>query len=171
MQVQPGQTVVDWRTPVSGITRSKLREGRPFEDVRAVVAALLRGDDEKGAKGPGERGRILVGHDVRHDLRVLELSHPPRLIRDTAKFSGFKQYGHGPKPALRVLARTLLDVDIQQGAHSSVEDARVTMQLFRQHKSAFDMECANRFSDFADDTGSAITIPLRKVYGRRKGRR
>ncbi|CAK7218347.1 3'-5' exonuclease [Sporothrix curviconia] len=138
---QPGQRVTDWRTHVSGVSSRHLRLARPFDEVRTVVEDLLRGEDGEGK----QETRILVGHDVRHDLQVLGLSHPPRLIRDTAKFSGFKQYGHGPKPALRVLAREILGIDIQQGAHSSVEDARVTMHLFRQHKPAFDVECANKF--------------------------
>lgn len=168
VQMQRGQRVADWRTAVSGITPRHLRQARPFAEVRDVVAGLLRGDDANGSKGGnGGKPRILVGHDVKHDLRVLDLSHPPRLIRDTAKFSGFKQYGNGPKPALRVLARTLLDVEIQQGAHSSVEDARVTMQLFRLHKSAFDVECANRFGE-DPGVGPDVAAPEKKKLQKKK---
>ncbi|CAK7239486.1 MAG: 3'-5' exonuclease [Sporothrix thermara] len=148
---RPGQRVTDWRTHVSGVSSRHLRLARPFDEVRTVVEDLLRGEDGEGK----QETRILVGHDVRHDLQVLDLSHPPRLIRDTAKFSGFKQYGHGPKPALRVLAREILGIDIQQGAHSSVEDARVTMHLFRQHKPAFDVECANKFGAEPSAGGSS----------------
>ncbi|EFW99271.1 RNA exonuclease 4 [Grosmannia clavigera kw1407] len=159
VQMQRGQRVVDWRTAVSGITPRHLHQARPFAEVRDVVAGLLRGDDGKP--------RFLVGHDVRHDLRVLDVSHPPRLIRDTAKFSGFKQYGNGPKPALRVLARTLLGVEIQQGAHSSVEDARVTMQLFRLHKQAFDVECATRFGE-EPAVGLDAAAPEKKKLQKKK---
>ncbi|EPE10745.1 rna exonuclease 4 [Ophiostoma piceae UAMH 11346] len=145
---QPGQKITDWRTHVSGVTSRHMRFARPFEEVRTLVEGLLKGD----AASKNEP-RILVGHDIKHDLQVLNLSHPPRLIRDTAKFGGFKQYGHGPKPALRVLAREILGITIQQGAHSSIEDARVTMQLFRQYKPAFDVECANKFGP--DTPGSS----------------
>ncbi|KAL1902301.1 3'-5' exonuclease [Sporothrix stenoceras] len=140
---QAGQRVTDWRTHVSGVSSRHLRTARPFEEVRTAIEDLLSGKDDVG--GAKRETRILVGHDVKHDLTVLGLGHPPRLIRDTAKFSGFKKYGHGPKPALRVLAREILGIEIQTGQHSSVEDARVTMQLFRQHKPAFDVECANKF--------------------------
>lgn len=126
--------VVDWRTHISGVGPRHMAKARPFDEVREQIAELLR-------------GRIVVGHDVRHDLRVLELDHPPKMIRDTARFSGFKKYGHGPKPALRVLAREILGIDIQTGQHSSIEDARVAMLLFRQHKPAFDVEHANRYPD------------------------
>ncbi|KAK4158269.1 ribonuclease H-like domain-containing protein [Chaetomidium leptoderma] len=132
--VKPRERVVDWRTHVSGVAPKHMARARTFEEVQVQIAELLK-------------GRILVGHDVKHDLRVLELGHPGQMIRDTAKFSGFRKYGHGPKPALRVLAKELLGVEIQTGQHSSIEDARVTMLLFRKHKPAFDMEHANRYAD------------------------
>ncbi|KAL2022599.1 hypothetical protein VTK56DRAFT_4943 [Thermocarpiscus australiensis] len=131
---RPGERVVDWRTHVSGVGPRHMAKARAFEEVQAQVAELLK-------------GRIVVGHDVKHDLKVLELDHPGKMIRDTAKFSGFRKYGHGPKPALRVLAREILGVEIQTGQHSSIEDARVAMLLFRKHKPAFDVEHANRYKD------------------------
>ncbi|KAI0914758.1 ribonuclease H-like domain-containing protein [Ustulina deusta] len=133
--VFPREPVIDYRTEITGITASTLRapSARPFEEVQATVADLLK-------------SRILVGHDVRHDLAVLELSHPTPQIRDTARHSSFRRFGHGPKPALRVLAREVLGLgDFQRGKHSSIEDARVAMLLFRTKKSEFDVENANRY--------------------------
>ncbi|KAF4447722.1 RNA exonuclease 4 [Fusarium austroafricanum] len=131
--VKPKERVTNWRTAVSGIDQKKLRFAREFEEVQSDVDKLLQ-------------GRILIGHDLRHDLEALILSHPGKDIRDTAKFPGFKKYGNGRKPALRVLAQQLLGVEIQGGAHSSIEDARATMLLFRKNKSAFDMDHANRYA-------------------------
>ncbi|KAL7629733.1 3'-5' exonuclease [Parahypoxylon ruwenzoriense] len=130
--VQPRERVTDWRTSITGITPKIIATGRPFKDVQEAVAGLIQ-------------GRILVGHDVQHDLSVLELSFPKQQTRDTARFSGYRQYGHGRKPALRVLARELLGIEIQAGHHSSIEDARVTMLLFRRRKSDFDVENAKKF--------------------------
>ncbi|GAB1316742.1 3'-5' exonuclease [Madurella fahalii] len=132
--VRPQEPVVDWRTHVSGVSPRHMAKARKFDDVQNQIAELLK-------------GRILVGHDVKHDLKVLRLDHPPKQIRDTAKFSGFRKYGYGPKPALRVLVRELLGLEIQTGQHSSIEDARVAMLLFRKHKPAFDVEHANRYTD------------------------
>jgi RNA exonuclease 4 len=132
--VKPRERVVDWRTHVSGVAPKHMAKARTFDEVQGQIAELMK-------------GRIIVGHDIKHDLRVLELDHPSKMIRDTAKFSGFRKFGHGPKPALRVLARELLGVEIQAGQHSSIEDARVAMLLFRKHKPAFDMEHANRYPD------------------------
>ncbi|KAK3319227.1 ribonuclease H-like domain-containing protein [Apodospora peruviana] len=132
--VRPKERVTDWRTHVSGVAPKHMATARTFEEVQAKVAELLK-------------GRILIGHDVKHDTQVLMLDHPHKDIRDTAKFSGFRKYGNGRKPALRTLAQEILSVEIQNGEHSSIEDARVAMLLFRKHKSAFDMEHANRYPD------------------------
>ena len=137
--VRPQERVVDWRTRISGIAPKHMATAREFADVQAQVAQLLQ-------------SRILVGHDIKHDLDVLMLDHPRKDIRDTAKFSGFKKYGHGPKPALRVLAREILGVEIQTGQHSSIEDARVAMLLFRRYKPAFDVEHASRYPDIVPKT-------------------
>ncbi|KAF5636643.1 RNA exonuclease 4 [Fusarium sp. NRRL 52700] len=131
--VKPKEKVTNWRTAVSGIDQKKMRFAREFEEVQADIDKLLQ-------------GRILIGHDLKHDLDALILSHPGKDIRDTAKFPGFKKYGNGRKPALRVLAQKILGFEIQGGAHSSIEDARATMLLFRKHKQAFDVDHANRYA-------------------------
>lgn len=132
--VRPKEKVVDWRTRISGIAPKHMVTARGFEEVQAQVAQILR-------------GRIIVGHDVKHDFDVLMLDHPRKDIRDTAKFSGFKKYANGRKPALRVLAREILGVEIQSGQHSSLEDARVAMLLFRRYKSGFDVEHVGRYPE------------------------
>ncbi|KUI55146.1 RNA exonuclease 4 [Cytospora mali] len=132
--VRPKERVVDWRTKVSGIAPKHMATAREFEEVQAQVAQIFK-------------GRILVGHDLRHDFDVLMLDHPRKDIRDTAKFGGFKKYAHGRKPALRNLAREILGVEIQSGQHSSLEDAIVAMLLFRRFKSAFDVEHAGRYPE------------------------
>lgn len=147
--VRPRERVTDWRTRISGISPKHMATARDFEEVQADVAQLLR-------------GRTIVGHDLRHDLEVLMLDHPRTDIRDTAKFSGFKKYGHGPKPALRVLAREILGVEIQTGQHSSIEDARVAMLLFRKYKPAFDVEHASRYPEPAPRIAGPKSTPKQK---------
>ncbi|KAH6619137.1 ribonuclease H-like domain-containing protein [Chaetomium sp. MPI-SDFR-AT-0129] len=126
------EKVVDWRTKVSGVAPRHMKEARPFEEVQAQMMAVLR-------------GRVLIGHDVKHDLLALEIKHIDSMIRDTSRHAGFQKYAWGLRPSLRVLAQELLGVEIQKGEHSSLEDARVAMLLFRTHKTAFDMEHLRRF--------------------------
>ena len=137
--VRPKERVTDWRTHVSGISPRLMAFAREFDEVQAEIAGLMK-------------GRILVGHDIRHELEVLKLDHPRKDVRDTARFAGFKKYGHGPKPSLRVLAREILGVEIQNGQHSSIEDARVAMLLFRKFKPAFDVTHANRYPEQTGQT-------------------
>ena len=44
----------------------------PYEEARDVVVSLMR-------------GKLVVGHDVGHDLRALHCQHPPADVRDTAE--------------------------------------------------------------------------------------
>jgi RNA exonuclease 4 len=130
--VRPKEFVTDWRTHVSGVSSKNMATARTFDEVRNEVAVLLK-------------DKILVGHAIKHDLDVLILGHPKRDIRDTSRFSGFRKYSAGKTPSLKKLAREVLGVEIQQGQHSSIEDARATMLLFRRNKQAFDAEIASRF--------------------------
>lgn len=144
--VRPKERVTDWRTWVSGVGPRNMATARTFDEVQTQVAGLLG-------------GRILVGHDVKHDLQALALGHPKHSVRDTARFSGFRKYGHGPKPALRVLAREILGVEIQTGQHSSIEDAKVAMLLFRRFKPGFDIENASRFPESSAQAGKSKKKP------------
>jgi RNA exonuclease 4 len=130
--VRPKEFVTDWRTHVSGVSPEDMAIARSFEEVQQDVAVILM-------------DRVLVGHAVKNDLEALILTHPKRDIRDTSKFSGFRKYSAGKTPSLKKLAKEVLGVEIQEGEHSSIEDARATMLLFRRHKSAFEVEHAKRF--------------------------
>ena len=130
--VQPKEAVTDYRTHVSGITPQLLQTARTLDSVQADVARLLD-------------GKILVGHALRNDLDALFLGHPKMDIRDTSKHAGFRRVAGGRTPALKRLARELLRLDIQGEEHSSIEDARATMLLFRKEKDAFDQEHQKRW--------------------------
>ncbi|MCJ1375058.1 3'-5' exonuclease [Loxospora ochrophaea] len=150
--VLPKETVTDYRTFVSGITPTLLRSARPFEVVQADIAKLLG-------------NRILVGHAVRNDLDALMLGHPRRDIRDTSRYPGFKKLAGGRTPSLKKLAKDLLNVDIQGGEHSSVEDARATMLLFRREKKGFEEEHLKQWRPVVDNSRGGARA------GKGKGRR
>lgn len=63
--VKPTQQVTDYRTAVSGIRPENLKQGEQFEVVQKEVAEMLK-------------GRILVGHALHNDLKVLFLDHPKK---------------------------------------------------------------------------------------------
>lgn len=119
--VLPTEAVTDYRTWVSGIRAKDLRGGEPYEKVRDEVSGILENS-------------IIVGHALSHDFKVLNLKHPKHLIRDTSTFPVFREMFSNKTPALRNLARLVLGVNIQGGEHSSVQDARATVQLYMSYR-------------------------------------
>lgn len=63
--VKPTQPVMDYRTKFSGITPTHLEHAHNFADVQAEVSRI-------------KFNRILVGHAIHNDLRVLKMEHPKR---------------------------------------------------------------------------------------------
>jgi RNA exonuclease 4 len=124
--VQQTQTVTDYRTFVSGITEQDLQDATmSFEDCRAYVLQLLD-------------NRILVGHALKNDLKVLDISHPWWLTRDTAKYEPFMQVrfkndGKFWPRKLKDLASEKLHQEIQVSGkpHSPFEDALAALDLYR----------------------------------------
>ncbi|GMG28693.1 unnamed protein product [Ambrosiozyma monospora] len=124
--VKPTHKVTDWRTWVSGITSRHMAQAIPFKQAQTETSNLIE-------------GKVLVGHAIEHDLEALCLSHPKFMIRDTAKHTPFKKkYGGGKTPSLKKLSEAILKEQIQSGSHSSVEDARATMLIYRSDKVVFE---------------------------------
>ncbi|KAL3503165.1 hypothetical protein ACH5RR_037614 [Cinchona calisaya] len=117
--VRPIEWVVDFRTQISGIRPRDLRKAKDFIMVQRKVADLLK-------------GRILVGHALHNDLKALLLSHPKKDIRDTSEYQQFLKEGRSQ--ALRYLAADYLGVEIQNGEHCPIEDARAVMLLYQKHR-------------------------------------
>lgn len=125
--VKPQEKVTDYRTFVSGIRAKDLAKAPSFETVQKEVADMIK-------------DRVLVGHAIQNDLKALLLDHPRRMIRDTATFQPLRDLAQTKFPGLRKLADIVLGIDIQKKGqeHSSVEDARTTMAIFRTQKEAWD---------------------------------
>ncbi|KAF5374606.1 hypothetical protein D9615_008997 [Tricholomella constricta] len=119
--VRQRERVVDYRTKFSGIRESDMVKAKPFAEVQKQVADLIK-------------DRILIGHAVYNDLKVLLLSHPRPMTRDTQYYAGKHKVVKSKYVALRNLIKQELDVTIQGGEHSSVTDARATMAVYRLHR-------------------------------------
>lgn len=153
--VQTKESVTDYRTFVSGITPKLLKQARTFETVQADVAQLLR-------------GKILIGHSVKNDLEALLLGHPKRDIRDTSRHPAYRQIAGGKTPGLKRLAKQILNVDIQGGEHSSIEDARATMLLFRREKDAFERGHQQRWGAMRNPRNTAGAEKGRAKFRKKK---
>lgn len=129
--VKPQEKVTDYRTHITGITHGDLEDATPFSVVQRRVADILK-------------DRIVVGHALKNDFTCLYLSHPVARTRDTSGYKPFKKLLKTKKPSLKRLAKEVLGVEIQTGVHSSVEDARIAMSLFRKHKREFESVLSSR---------------------------
>ncbi|KAK4544906.1 hypothetical protein LTR36_003811 [Oleoguttula mirabilis] len=149
-----GVRVEDYRTHVSGIKPSHLAEGyaRPFAQVQRDVAELLK-------------DRILVGHALRNDLQALLLSHSKRDLRDTSRHPKFRIDSKGKPPALRNLTKSELGITIQTGEHSSIEDARAAMMLFKKEKAGFEDENRRQFGQHRRFDKDAVKAQAKQAAG------
>ena len=135
--VQVMEKVTDFRTHVSGvrskdIKANKNKNAMDFNKCRIEVGKMLM-------------NKILVGHALKHDLKVLLIDHPKKDIRDTSKFQDFmkvtgKNGGKLRPRKLKDLAKEKLNLDIQQDgeAHSSIDDARAAMELYKSVRSKWE---------------------------------
>ncbi|XP_075463797.1 interferon-stimulated 20 kDa exonuclease-like 2 [Ascaphus truei] len=121
--ILPSSPVTDYRSRWSGIRRSHLVNATPFKLAQKEILKILS-------------GKIVVGHAIHNDFKALNYFHPKEMTRDTALIpllkhrAGFLETG---AVSLKRLTKQLLHKDIQTGrsGHSSVEDAKATMELYR----------------------------------------
>jgi len=140
--VKPTEHVTDYRTRFSGVRPSDLVHAEDFKTVQKEVSDLLL-------------GRILVGHAIHNDLRVLFLTHPHKNIRDTSRYKPFRQLFSGGTPSLKKLTEKLLAVKVQEGEHNSVEDAQAAMRLYTLHRKEWEKTlklCKNQRKNSLSDS-------------------
>ncbi|KAM4647189.1 RNA exonuclease 4 [Amazona ochrocephala] len=131
--VKPTEEVTDYRTAVSGIRPENINTGEDFKTVQREVADILN-------------GRILVGHALRNDLKVLFLDHPQKKIRDTQRYKPFRQRVgiKNGRPSLKLLCEKLLNVQVQTSEHCSVQDAQAAMRLYTLEKKKWEAAVKNK---------------------------
>ncbi|XP_054030301.1 RNA exonuclease 4 [Dryobates pubescens] len=129
--VKPTEEVTDYRTAVSGIRPQNIKAGEDFKTVQKEVANILA-------------GRILVGHALRNDLKVLFLDHPQKMIRDTQRYKPFKQRVKSSRPSLKLLCEKLLNVRVQTSEHCSIQDAQAAMRLYTLEKKRWEAALKNK---------------------------
>jgi len=132
--VKVDEPVTDYRTFVSGIVEEDLssESAVTFDEAQSQVMTLIQ-------------DKILVGHGLKNDFKVLGITHPWYLVRDTAKYEPFCKVpgpnDYNPTNAqfipkkLKVLAKDKLGMIIQEEGkcHCPVEDAVAALELYKKH--------------------------------------
>ncbi|XP_060676743.1 interferon-stimulated 20 kDa exonuclease-like 2 isoform X2 [Hemiscyllium ocellatum] len=130
--VLPTNPITDYRTRWSGIRRHHMRNATPFKLAQREILKLMN-------------GKIVIGHAVHNDFKALNYFHPVSLTRDTSKIPLLNRKAGFPEKvaiSLKKLTKQLLHQDIQVGTqgHSSVEDARATMDLYKLVEAQLELE-------------------------------
>ncbi|KAK3070156.1 hypothetical protein LTR53_010964 [Teratosphaeriaceae sp. CCFEE 6253] len=140
------ETVLCWASSVPRCPRERAGDTRPG----SVLILLSRQPTQEVNANFIDLavGRTVVFHDYGADRRTLDASARmcgitvPRAsieIRDTQKYlSYWSPNSQQPGPSLRCVAKELLGIDIQVKAHTSFEDAVVTMQLYKLNQAAIE---------------------------------
>ncbi|TRY90416.1 hypothetical protein DNTS_018913 [Danionella cerebrum] len=134
--IKPCNPVTDFRTRWSGIKYKDLVNATPFNVARKEILKILA-------------GKVVVGHAIRNDFKVLMYFHPREQTRDTSEIPLLNKKGGFPENqniSLKKLTKTILNKDIQKGkcGHSSVEDARATMELYKVVESDWEQTLASQ---------------------------
>ncbi|XP_053330784.1 interferon-stimulated 20 kDa exonuclease-like 2 [Spea bombifrons] len=132
--IKPESPVTDYRSKWSGIRREHMVNATPFSVAQKEILKILS-------------GKIVVGHAIHNDFKALRYFHPKEMTRDTSMIpllnrkAGFQDK---ESVSLKRLAKQLLRKDIQTGrnGHSSVEDAKTTMELYRVIEAEWERELA-----------------------------
>lgn len=121
--------IVDYRSAITGLGAKSFRKKSnvSFDQARAMVASLIA-------------GKIVVGHALWNDFKVLKLEHPKWLVRDTALYEKLRPPWRAHLlPSLNLLARCWLGSTCQAGVHDSVTDATTALQLYDLHAVGWEM--------------------------------
>jgi len=115
--VAPTEKVTDYRTAISGIRSDDLKDAPSFKEVQAKVDEIIR-------------GKTLVGHAIHNDLKALFLTHSRKYTRDTSSYKPFRIQFGDKTPSLKKLCEHYMGVKVQDGEHSSIEDAQAAAKLY-----------------------------------------
>ncbi|XP_052171335.1 RNA exonuclease 4-like isoform X2 [Diospyros lotus] len=103
--VQPQIPVTNFRYEVTGITEEHLRDAMPLREVQEILLQILCNGESIGrVRLDGGKARLLVGHDLEHDLKCLRMHYPDHLLR----------------------------YDIQSGVHDPYIDCVSAMRLYKR---------------------------------------
>ena len=123
----------------------RLRLGVTHKDILPENGAQPHAQVLANARAIFDKSGVIVAHAASNDIRMLHgIDFANYTVHDTQRLYGASL---GRSPGLGALSSEVLGRSIQVGEHSSVEDARATMELFLRR-----CEMEESESDYAGET-------------------
>ncbi|KAI9182000.1 hypothetical protein LWI28_020958 [Acer negundo] len=130
--VQPLIPVTNYRYEITGLTEEHLKDAVPLNEVRdKILEILYNGESISRLRLDGGKARLLVGHNIKHDLDSLRMNYPDHMLRDTANYRPLMKTNL-VSHSLKYLTKTYLGYDIQSGVHDPYEDSVSVMRLYKK---------------------------------------
>jgi PAB-dependent poly(A)-specific ribonuclease subunit 2 len=122
--ISTSEPVVDYLTQYSGISPGDLDRALSPHHLTTLKHAYVR------LRALIERGVNFIGHGLKKDFQMLNIILPQKQVFDTVELFSLPNQR---KLGLRFLALHVLQVNIQQDTHDSIEDARTALQLYHRY--------------------------------------
>jgi PAB-dependent poly(A)-specific ribonuclease subunit 2 len=123
--IEPRDPIVDYLTMYSGIEPHDLDRYTTNRHLVSLKTAYRK------LRCMVDGGCIFVGHGLDQDFRIINMVVPPSQIIDTVNLYHIPSKQR--KLSLKFLAWAVLGLDIQQGNHDSIEDARAALSLYEKY--------------------------------------
>lgn len=130
--VQPQISVTDYRYELTGLREEHLTDAMPLRKVQEKISQILYNGESIGkARLDGGKARLLVGHNLEHDLDCLLMNYPEKLLRDTSTYRPLMKTNL-VSHSLKYLIKTYLGYDIRLGTHDIFQDCVSVMRLYKR---------------------------------------
>ncbi|KAL7885607.1 hypothetical protein AOLI_G00059020 [Acnodon oligacanthus] len=154
--ILPCEPVTDYRTRWSGIREEHLKQALPYEEARKEILHVIK-------------GKIIIGHALHNDFKVLGIAVPRSRTRDTLSLRLLRQlYGTKQCVSLKKLAQNLLKRKIQVGraGHCSIEDALAALDLYKlvEHEWEKSIQACIQNSEFMSEPTPSLEHYMQDQY-------
>lgn len=78
-----------FRYDITGLTEEHLKDAMALNEARdKILQILYNGESVEKLRLDGGKARLLVGHDLEHDLDCLRMNYPEHMLRYSEHFKG-----------------------------------------------------------------------------------